>query len=716
MKLHDAADIRNVALIGHGHTGKTSLASALLFCAGAVNRLGKVDQGNAPTNSDPDEIDRKISINTSLAHLEWAGKKINLLDTPGYGNFIADARPALRVAEGALALVSATAGVEVQTERIWKWAEEFGCARFLVVNKLDRENASFERALESIRARLGRGAVAVEIPLGEGPAFKGVIDLVDNRALTFAADESGKFTVGEVPADMRETAAAWRAKLIESVAEADDKMLEKFLEQGDLSQEELVATLHRGMVEGSLFPVYACSALHNIACAPLLDAIIKIVPSPAERGAVPAVNPHAARPAAGDPAAAADPPAGQPIELQPSSSGPLAAYVFKTVADPFAGKVSLVRVFSGTIRADQPIHNLTRDTSERIASLVLLNGKQSQPVPELRAGDIGALVKLKETLTGDTLGDRAHPVRLEPVVYPEPAMTFAIEPKSRGDEEKISTALHRLAEEDPGMAYGRDTLTKEMHLSGSGDTHVEVLVSRLKRKFGVEVILHPPKVPYRETIRRQAEAHGRHKKQTGGHGQFADCKIRMEPLPRGQDFEFVNEIFGGAIPRNFIPAVEKGILESRSHGFLAGYPVVDFRVILHDGQYHDVDSSEMAFKIAGSMAFKEAMEKASPTLLEPIMTVDVVAPEGCMGDLMGDLNSRRGRVHGTEIRNGDVVIKAHVPMSEMLSYAPALKSITAGRGSYHMEMDKYEEVPAQIQEKIVAEARKAQAERHSSAS
>ena len=700
MKIYDAADIRNLALIGHGGTGKTSLASAFLFCAGAVNRLGKVDQGNAPTDYDPDEIEHKISINTALAHLEWKGRKVNILDTPGYGNFIADARPALRVAEGALVLVSATHGVEVQTERAWRFAEQFGVARLVVINKMERENASFERALESVRARLSRAAVPVQIPIGQEGGFRGVIDLVERKAYLFEADESGKVTVGEIPGELAEAAKSAREKLVEAVAEIDDGLLEKFLEQGDLSQEELVATLHRGVAERRLFPVYACSALHNVACAPLLDAVTQLVPSPAERSALSGV----------------DPKDGQPVQRRPSASEPLAAYVFKTVADPFSGKVSLFRVFSGVVKADTPVYNVNRDVAERIATLALVQGKQNIPIAEVRAGDLGAMVKLKDTATGDTLADRAHPLRLEPVEYPEPAITFAIQPKSHADEEKISAALHRLAEEDPGMRYSRDAQTKELLLSGAGDTHVEVLVSRLKRKFGVEVILHPPKVPYLETIRRKAEAHGRHKKQTGGHGQFADCKIRMEPLARGKDFEFVNEVFGGAIPRNFIPAVEKGIQESRHHGYLAGFPVVDIRVILYDGQYHDVDSSEMAFKIAGSLAFKEAMEKALPTLLEPIMSIEVVAPEKFMGDLMGDLNSRRGRVHGTEIHDGEVFIKAHVPMAEMLSYAPALKSITTGLGTYHMEMAHYEEVPAQLQERIVAEARRLQSERSQAAS
>jgi elongation factor G len=700
MKIYDAADIRNLALVGHGHCGKTSLAAALLYCAGAASRLGKVDQGTAPTDFDPDEIDRKISISTALAHLEHKGRKVNLLDTPGYGNFIADARPALRVAEGALVVVSAAAGVEVLTERAWKMAEEAGCARIIAINKIDRDNASFERALESVQKRLSRAAVPVQIPLSEGPGFNAVIDLIEDQVLTFAADESGKCTAGPVPAEARERATRWQERLMEAVAETDDALVEKFLDKGSLEREELARTLRRAVAAGKLFPVYACSALHNVGCAPLLDAATGLVPSPAERGAV----------------AAQDGKGNGSIELQPDSRQPLAAFVFKTIADPFAGKISLVRVYSGTLRADQPLHNHTRDVAERIAALVLTQGKQQVPVAELRAGDLGALVKLKETCTGDSLSDKSHPLRFAPLEYPEPAMTFAIQPKSRADEEKISTALHRLAEEDPGMRYGRDPLTHELLLSGAGDTHVEVLVSRLKRKFGAEVILHPPKVPYRETIRKRAEAHGRHKKQTGGHGQFADCKIRMEPLPRGKDFEFVDEIFGGSIPRNFIPAVEKGIQEARQHGFLAGYPVVDFRVILHDGQYHEVDSSELAFKIAGSLAFKEAMEKAMPTLLEPIMRVEVVAPEEFMGDLMGDLNSRRGRVHGTDQRDGNLSIQAHVPMAEMLSYAPALKSITAGRGSYHMEMAHYEEVPGQIQERIITEARRARADKPQAAS
>jgi elongation factor G len=700
MKIYDAAEIRNLALVGHGHCGKTSMASALLFCAGASGRLGKVDQGTAPTDFDPDEIDRKISISTALAHLEHKGRKINLLDTPGYGNFIADARPALRVAEGALVIVSAAAGVEVLTERAWKMAEESGCARLIAINKIDRDNASFERALESVQKRLARAAVPVQIPLTEGPGFSAILDLVGNQLLSFAPDESGKCTAGPVPAEARERADRWRERLAEAVAETDDALLEKFLEKGELEPEELKTALRRAVVAGRLFPVYACSALRNVGCATLLDAASDLVPSPAERG------PLTAQDAGGN----------GPVELLPDSRQPLAAFVFKTIADPFAGKISLVRVYSGTLRGDQPLHNHTRDVAERVAALALLQGKQQVPVPELRAGDLGALIKLKETSTGDSLGDRSRPVRFAPVEYPEPAITFAIQPKTRADEDKISTALHRLAEEDPGMRYGRDPQTHELLLSGAGDTHVEVLVSRLKRKFGAEVILHPPKVPYRETIRRRAEAHGRHKKQTGGHGQFADCKIRIEPLPRGKDFEFVDEIFGGAIPRNFIPAVEKGIQEARQHGPLAGYPVVDFRVVLYDGQYHEVDSSELAFKIAGSLAFKDAMEKAMPTLLEPIMRVEVVAPEEFMGDLMGDLTSRRGRVQGTDQRDGSLSIQAQVPMAEMLSYAPALKSITGGRGTYHMEMAHYEEVPAQIQERIIAEARRARADKPQAAS
>ena len=700
MKAHDAASLRNVALIGHGGTGKTSLTAALLFGAGAVNRLGKVDQGNAPTDFDAEEIERHISINTALAQFEWKNAKVNLLDTPGYGNFIADSRPALRVSEGAFVLVSATAGVEVQAERAWRFADEFRVARVIVINKMDRDNASFERCVESIRKRLSKSAVPVQIPMGQESSFRGVIDLIELKAYEFPSDESGKPTAIDIPAEFSEETKAARERLIESVAEIDDQLLEKFLEQGEISQKELVSTLHRGIAEQTLFPIYACSALKNVGCTLLLDVILDLVPSPAERGAAQAI----------------DVKSGEIVDRAPTADAPLSAYVFKTIADPFAGKISLVRVVSGTLRADQPVYNVNRETIERIASMVIQQGKQSHPVQELCAGDVGALVKLKETTTGDTLADRAHPVRFEPVSMPEPAMTFAIEPKSRGDEEKISVALHRIAEEDPGMSFGRDPQTKELLLSGAGDTHVEVIVARLKRKFGVEVFLHPPKVPYRETITRKVEAHGRHKKQTGGHGQFADCKIRMEPLPRDEDFEFVNKIFGGAIPRNFIPAVEKGILEARGRGILAGHPVVDFRIILYDGQHHNVDSSEMAFKIAGSLAFKEAMEKAGPVLLEPFMNVEISAPEEFMGDLMGDLNSRRGRVQGTEIIEGQVVIKAFVPMAEMLSYASTLKSVTGGRGSYHMEKAHYEEVPSHVQQRIIAEAQRAQSDRSRAAS
>ncbi|HEU5182852.1 MAG TPA: elongation factor G [Candidatus Polarisedimenticolia bacterium] len=687
MKVFDVSDIRNVGVIGHGAAGKTSLASALLFDSGAVSRLGKVEQGNTVTDYDDEEIHRKVSISPSLAFFEWNKKKINLIDTPGYGTFIAGSKAALRVADAAVAVVCGVAGVEVQTEKAWSFAEEFGLPRLLFINKLDRERSSHARALESIQSRFGRTAVPVQLPIGSEKDFRGVVDLLEMKAILWAKDESGKFETADVPADLSEEAAATREKLLEMVAETDEKLMERFFEAGDLPEAELRAGLAAAVKSGKIYPVLCGSALFNIGAQKLMDAMVELLPSPAERGE----------------AAGVDPKNQQEARRRPVPEEPYSAFVFKTIADPFSGRISLFRVYSGVLRSDSAVHNVTRNASERFGSISLMQGKELIHVPEVKAGDIAAIPKLKETHTGDTLADKAHPIAFPAVSFPEPSISFAIEPKSRGDEEKISNALQRLSDEDPTIKVSRDPRTHEMLISGTGELHVEVAVAKMKKKFGVEAILHPPKVPYLETIKAKSEGHGRHKKQTGGHGQFADCKIRMEPLARGSGFEFVDEIFGGSIPQNFRPAVEKGIQESRLRGYLAGFTVVDFRVILHDGAYHTVDSSEMAFKIAGHLAFKAAMEHARPTLLEPIMTVSVETPEELMGDIMGDLNSRRGRVQGMDTQGHTQIIKAQVPMAEMLAYSNTLKSITGGRGSYHMELSHYEEVPSQLQTKIIAE-------------
>ena len=689
MKVYDAPSIRNIALVGHGGCGKTSLASAMLYDMGALNRLGRVDDGTAPTDFDADEIERKISLQTGLAHGEWRKTKINLLDTPGYANFLAEARSALRVADAALVVVDAVAGVEVQTEKVWAYAQEYNLPRIIVVNRVDRDRASFARTLESLERAFGRGVVPVAIPLGEEKGFVGVADLLANRADVYADDQSGKFQQVDVPEETKSAAAAAIERLVEMVAETNESLIEEFFEKGTLPHDDLVKGLRAAVLAGRLFPVFPVSALRNVGVQPLLDDVVELLPSPAERG----------------PAVGHDPVTKAEATREPSASAPFSAFVFKSIADPHTGRISIFRVYSGTLKADTTVRTVVRDADERVGALELLQGKQPVPVPEIQAGDLGAVAKLKDTHTGDTLSDKAHPIVYPPLTFPEPATTFAIEPKTRGDEDKISTALHRLMEEDPVIRLAHDPQTHEILLSGVGQLHIEVIVGRLKKRYKVEVNLRKPKIPYRETIKAAAEGHGRHKKQTGGHGQFADCKIRVKPLPRGSDFKFVDDIFGGSIPKNYIPAVEKGIQDARLRGFVAGYPMVDFQVELYDGQYHDVDSSEMAFKIAGSLAYKDAMAKCRPALLEPVMKVEIAVPEEYAGAVMGDLSSRRGRPQGMEPKGSLQVVKAEVPLVEMLSYDGELTSMTGGRGSYHMEMGHYEEVPGHLQDKVVAAAR-----------
>jgi elongation factor G len=688
MKVYDAQSLRNVAFVGHSGAGKTQLISSLLFDAGAVNRLGRVDEGTTVTDYDEEEITRKHTLSAALAYAEWNKTKINLIDTPGMANFISDARAALRVADAAIVVVDAVSGVEVSTEKVWHVAEELQVPRIIVLNRLDRERASLERSLESLRGVFGRAVIPIQLPIGEEKAFSGVVDLVAMKAWTSAGDGSGTATDAPVPAAIEGAAATAREALIEMVAEADDALMEKFFDAGTLTQEELLSGLKRAISAGRIFPVLCASAAANVGVQPLLDAIVAYVQSPAERG-------MRARAAAGD----------EETTVAAADAGPVAAFVWKTVADPFAGRITLLRVVSGTLKSDSTVHNVTRDATERLGHLVLLQGKTQTPVPEIKAGDLGAVAKLKETLTSDLLADRSCPFRIDPIKFPEAVISYAIEPKSRGDEDKISTALHRLQEEDPTLSYTRDPQTKELLLSGQGQSHIEVTVAKLKRRFGVEVNLKLPRIPYRETISAAAEAHGRHKKQTGGHGQFGDCKVKFEPLPRGSDFEFVDDIFGGAIPRQFIPAVEKGIQDARMRGFLAGYPMVDFRATVFDGAFHAVDSNELSFKMAASLAFKDGMSRARPTLLEPIMDVEVYAPNDYAGDLMGDLNQRRGRIGGMDTRGAATIIRAKVPMSEMLTYEQHLTSATGGRGSYHMEFSHYEEVPAHLHGKIISAAK-----------
>jgi elongation factor G len=688
MKVFDAPSIRNVAVVGHGGAGKTSLVSTLLFDVGAQSRIGRVEDGTAVTDFDPDEVERKISLQTGIAFGEWRKAKLNLLDAPGYANFLHEAQLALRVADVALVVVDAVSGVEVQTEKVWQIAGRHGLARLVAVSRMDRERASFDRTLESLQGAFGRSLVPIALPLGEEKAFVGVADLLKEKAYVYAEDAGGGFQQVDVPAEIKDRVGEAREALVEMVAETNESLMEAFFENGSLNEEELAGGLRAAVAAGKLVPVLPVSSARNVGLHPLLDALVELCPSPADRGAATGLDGG-----------------GAPASREPSASAPASAFVFKTIVDPHAGRLSLFRVYSGTLASDTTIHNATRDASERLGSLFLLQGKNQTPVGELGAGDIGGVAKLKETQTSDTLADKSAPIAYAKVELPEPATTFAIEPKTRGDEDKIAQALRRIMDEDPVLRVSTDPQTHELLLSGMGQLHVEVVVGKLRKRYKVEVNLKKPKIPYRETIKAAAEGHGRHKKQTGGHGQFGDCRIRMKPLPRGEDFRFVDEVFGGSIPRNFIPAVEKGIQEARVRGFLAGYPMVDFQVELYDGQYHDVDSSEMSFKIAGSLGFKDAVAKCRPTILEPIMKVEISVPEEFAGSVMGDLASRRGRPQGMEPRGSQQVIRAEVPLAEMLSYDAELTSMTGGRGSYHMEHDHYDEVPAHLQEKIIAAAK-----------
>ncbi len=690
MKVFESDSIRNICMVGHGAAGKTSLTSAILFDSGAVNRLSRVEDGNTVTDWEEEEIERKVSISCALAHCEWDKRKINILDTPGYRPFLAETQLAVRAADAAVVVIDAVAGVEVQTEKVWEFCDEYSLPRIIVVNKLDRDNASSERSLASLEETFGRGVVPLQIPMGIEKNFEGVLSIVDNKAYRYVRDGSGKFQETEIPAEYKDELATRREKLIEMAAEGSDVLMEKFFAEGTLEQAELVEGLKAAILQRSIFPVFYASSTFNIGIAQILDAVVDLLPSPASVGK----------------AKGLDPKTKEPVERTISSKEPYAAYVFKTIADPFAGRISLFKLYSGIMRSDSTYNNQTKGKSEKLGPLQFPQGKTMIPVGEVHAGDFFAVTKLRETTTGDTLCDPAHPIIFKSVEVPEPSITFAIEPKSRGDEDKISNALARITEEDAAIKYNRDPQTKQLLLSGSGQLHVEVTVSKLRKRYGVDVILKTPRVPYRETIRGKADVQGRHKKQTGGHGQFGDCWIKMEPLPRGGNFEFANEIFGGSIPRNFIPAVEKGIVEAAARGFLAGHPVVDFKVTLYDGSYHPVDSSEMAFKTAGRIAFKKAMEEANPVLLEPVMNVEIYAPQEYAGALTGDLSGRRGRLQGMDIKRDMQIIKAQVPMSEMVSYAPVLTSVTGGRGSYHMEFSHYDEVPAHIAQKIIEEANK----------
>jgi elongation factor G len=694
VKVYEAKNLRNLALVGHGHAGKTTLVSAMLYTAGAAPRLGRVDDGSAPTDYDEEEIARKMSISTGLAFVEWGKSetskfKINLLDTPGFNMFVNEAKMVLPVVDAALVVVDGVAGVEVVTQRVWGYCNDIDLPRMIVVSRMDRERADATRVLDSLTNAFGRAVTPLQLPIGKEKGLSGIVDLVRMKAYTYEMGGNGKGKEGPIPDNLAGEAKEAHEKLVELVAEGKDELMEEFFETGTIPEEHLVPALHEAIREDKIFPVLFTSGLGNIGVDELMDFIVDYTPAASEHHAV-----------TGQPSGN-----GTPATRQGTDAEPASVYVFKTLSDAFAGRISYFKVFSGVLKNDATLQNFTRNSAEKLSHISLVQGKSMVPIQEIHAGDIGAVAKLKDTLTGDTLGDKTSPIKYPAVQLPEPAITFAIEPKSRADEDKLGVALHKLMEEDAMLRFFRDPQTKEFLIAGTGQQHIEVVVSKMKKRYHAEVVLKAPKVPYRETIRGKADVQGRHKKQTGGHGQYGDCKIKMEPLPRDVEFEFVNDIFGGAIPKNFIPAVEKGIKDAAARGYLAGYPVVNFKVVLYDGSYHDVDSNDLSFQMAGRIAFRKAMEVAKPTLLEPVMNVEITIPDEFAGTIMGDLNSRRGRIQGMDNKAGNTIVKSEVPMAEMLTYGADLTSMTQGRGSFNMEMHHYDVVPAQLQEKIIEKAK-----------
>jgi elongation factor G len=685
--MHRADRIRNVALVGHRGSGKTSLNEALLYQAGAVNRLGSVTEGTTASDSDPDEQARQMSISASLSSFEWNDRKINLIDAPGEPSFVADAMGALRVCESAIFVINAVMGVEVNAARLWQRAEELDLARMLFVNMLDRERADFFRALESLKSTFGPHVVATEIPIGSEHEVRGVVDLVDMKAYEYEGDDRDNAREIPVPDELRAQAQEYREKLMDEVAEVSDTLMERYLEGEEISHEEIVDALKEGTNHGGIFPVVCGVATKNLGTNRLLDAIVEDLPSPVKHGALELPE----------------------VTLEPDESKELFAFVFKTKADQFAGRINFFRVYQGVMRPDNQVLNTRAHAKERIGTLIVPQGREQGHADAFGPGDIGAVAKLKETRAGDWLAARDEPIAMPAIKLPQPVMAFAIEPKAKGDEDKVFTSLRRLQEEDPTIDLHRDAQTGDQIVAGLSQIHVEVVVDRMKSRFGAEVTLKPPRVPYQETIRRTAKAHGRHKKQTGGRGQFGDCHIEIEPLSENDPahptgFEFANAIKGGVIPQGFIPAVEKGCVEALQQGVVAGFPVKGVRVKLYDGSYHSVDSSEMAFKMAGSIAMKEALAQAGAVLLEPIMLVTLSVPDETVGDVIGDLNSRRGRPQGMEPSGGMTEVKAEVPMAEMLTYAPDLRALTGGQGDYTMEFMRYEEVPAHLAQKVINEA------------
>ena len=706
MKNYLGRDIRNVAVVGHAHSGKTTLIAALLQAAKMTPTRGRVDDGSAVTAYDEEEVARRTTMANAAAYAEWSGTKINLLDTPGFHMFLYETRAAMLPVETALVVVNAQSGLEAVTDRVWKYAAEVNLPRVIAINQVDHPKADSrlgrQSMIEAMQERWGRQVVPVQLPIVDAQGFHGVVDLVTMKAFLYTPDGDGHGEVGKIPdASMNDAKAAHEA-LVEIVAEGKDELMEEFFREGTIPEEHLITALHEAIREDRLFPVLYVSGLRNVGTDHLLDFLKVYAPSPAEREPI-AVRSKAKVASNGNGAHAEGDEA--TITRQVDDAAPLAIYVYKTMTDPFTGRVTFFKIISGKMKADSALLNYTRQESEALSHLYIMQGRKPIEVQELHAGDLGAAVKMRVTLTGDTLGDKGKDIFIDPVTMPEAAMTYAIEPKTRGDEDKLAPALHKLMEDDPMVKFYRDPQTNEFLVSGAGQPHIEALVSKLSRRYHTNVILKAPKVPYLETVRGKAEAQGKHKKQSGGHGPFGDCKLRIEPQPRGSGVSFGNEIFGGAIPRQYVPAVEKGVRESAARGFLAGYPVVDVKVTVYDGSYHDVDSSEMAFKTAARIGFRKCMEQAKPALLEPIMKMEIEAPDEFAGALMGDLSGRRGRVQGMDSTASGTVIRAEVPMSEILTYGTALTSMTQGRGSFRVEMDHYDIVPQMIAEKILAAAK-----------
>jgi len=687
--------LRNIGILGQGGSGKTSLGEAMLFAAGVTQRLGRVQDGTSVFDYEPEEIKHQVTISTAFHSLSWKKFNLHLIDTPGYATFLADSINCMRAFDGAIFVVNPSVGIRVESERLWARANDLKIARLLFVNKMDHEQAEVDDRLQPMMETLEAKGVHLQMPIGVEAEFKGVVDLLTMKAYIYEAD-SGKCSESEIPGELKNAAEEARQKLIEDVSETDDELLEKYLDGKELSVEELKKAIREGTRERKFFPILYGSSTRQIGVPQLLEAVIDYLPSPLDEGEVEGKSPTP----------------GETEKRAQDPSAPFSAYVFKTIIDPFAGKLSVMRVISGKVAQDMSFLNANKQAKEKFGQMFRLEGKKQEIVKEASAGEIVAAAKLKDVVTGDTLCDEKAPIQYDGPMHFSPLISFALEPRTKADEEKVPQGLHRMMEEDPTIEVHRDEETRDFILSGMGQQHVEIIVEKLKRKYGAEVVLKVPKVPYKETIRASASAQGKLKKQSGGRGQYGDTWLKIEPLPHGKGFEFVDEVVGGAIPRNYIPAVEKGVREAMAGGFLAGYPMVDIRVRLYDGSYHDVDSSDMAFKIAGSLGFKNAVEKAKPVILEPIMTMEVTVPDECMGDVIGDLNSRRGKVLGMETKGHNQVIKARVPMSEVLKYAPDLRSLTSGRGEFQLGFSHYEEIPPHLAEKVIKEAKARQAADH----